>query len=166
MLRNTHPTRVLKYLCRRTLPARCGLFSEAPRSLRFQCSQGKHSHGWALAARAPKIAGAPSGSHDLWIPSRGTKVAIRQKSGETLQQSPPHFAQAQSSGACGPPARPMRSVSSSKVACVCLPCLLEGYVGHQRAGCGARTGPAFRPSCNVKVIYMYIYICMHMNMCI
>jgi|Transcript_88503 hypothetical protein len=84
MLRNSHPTRVLKYPCRRTLPARSGLFSEAPRSLRFQCSQHKHSHGWALAARAPKIAGAPSGSHDLWIPSRGTKVAIRQKSGEIL----------------------------------------------------------------------------------
>ena len=83
-----------------------------------------------------------------------------------LQQSPPHFAQAHSSGACGPPAGPMRSVSSSKVACVCLPCLLGGCAGRQRAGCGARTGPAFRPSCNVKVIYMYIYICMHMNMCI
>jgi hypothetical protein len=74
----------------------------------------------ALAARAPKIAGAPSSSHDLRIPSRRTTVVIGQKPGKTLQQSPPHFAQAPFRGACGPPAGPMRSVCSSKVACVCV----------------------------------------------
>ena len=43
MLRNTHSTRVEKDMCRRTLPARCSLFSAAPRSLRlgFQCSTHK-----------------------------------------------------------------------------------------------------------------------------
>ena len=153
MRKNTHPTRVQKDTCRRTLPARCGLFSAAPRSLRlgFQCSTHK---GGLSQPGLQKLRELPAAAMTCASPAAGQQSQSGSKPGKTLQQSPPHFAQAQSSGACGPPARPMRSVSSSKVACVCLPCLLEGYVGHQRAGCGARTGPVFRPGCNDKVSHL------------
>ena len=110
--------------------------------------------GRVRAASVLKIDGAPSCCTALRIPSRGTKVVIGQKSGGTMKRSPPHFAQARSSGVTGPPPGPIWSVSSSKVACLCLPCLLGGCVGRQRAGCGARTGPVIRPGCNDQVSHL------------
>ena len=152
--------------CLRVLPAlRGAVFARARRPVSCaRRARRKPPCGRVRAASVLKIDGAPSCCTALRIPSRGTKVVIGQKSGGTMKRSPPHFAQARSSGASGPPPGPIWSVSSSKVACWCLPCLLGCRVGRQRAGCCAPSSLVFRPGCNDQVSQLATRCCLH-NAC-
>ena len=152
--------------CLRVLPApRGAVFARARRPVSCaRRARRKPPCGRVRAASVLKIDGAPSCCTALRIPSRGTKVVIGQKSGGTMKRSPPHFAQARSSGASGPPPGPILSVSSSKVACWCLPCLLGCRVGRQRAGCCAPSSLVFRPGCNDQVSQLATRYCLH-NAC-
>jgi len=97
-------------------------------------------------------------------PQPGHKSCNRAEIWWHYKRSPPHFAQARSSGASGPPPGPIWSVSSSKVACWCLPCLFGCRVGRQRAGCCAPSSLVFRPGCNDQVSQLATRCCLH-NAC-
>ena len=97
-------------------------------------------------------------------PQPGHKSCNRAKIWRHYEAKSAHFAQARLSGASGPPPGPIWSVSSSKVACWCLPCLLGCRVGRQRAGCGAPSSLVFRPGCNDQVSQLATRYCLH-NAC-